>query len=78
MSASSRIDFVARKSQELASHSWEYGVISEALIELYNPELSVFSQIDILKSEYDAVAGLDYAKKYISTDKEILIDGEGM
>jgi hypothetical protein len=37
------IKSVANESVYLPSHSWEYGAASMALLELYNPELSVFS-----------------------------------
>ncbi|KAG6896117.1 hypothetical protein C0993_008745 [Termitomyces sp. T159_Od127] len=36
------IQTVASLAQSLPSHSWEYGTASEALLELYDPGLSVF------------------------------------
>ncbi|KAF9049365.1 hypothetical protein BDZ89DRAFT_1089091 [Hymenopellis radicata] len=37
------IKAVANESVQLPSHSWEYGAASMALLELYNPELTVFA-----------------------------------
>ncbi|THU84762.1 hypothetical protein K435DRAFT_869944 [Dendrothele bispora CBS 962.96] len=37
------IKAVASLAETLPTHSWEYGAASEALLELYNPALSVFS-----------------------------------
>ena len=66
----------------LAKASWEYGTAAEALLELYNPELSVFAAdafpaARIPKPTVDAVPGLIYARKHIRTDKKILIDADG-
>ena len=36
------IENVAAIAKQLPSHSWEFGTATEALLELYNPELSVF------------------------------------
>ena len=32
---------VANQAIKLSNHSWEYGTAAEALLELYNPDLSV-------------------------------------
>jgi hypothetical protein len=76
------IDIIASKAQALASHSWEYGAVSHALLEIYDPSLSPFFgtalNLDGVDSESIAQArGLTYAKNYIRTNQSILIDGEG-
>lgn len=38
------IQKVASIAQSLPSHSWEYGTAAEALLELYNPEYSIFGE----------------------------------
>lgn len=35
---------VAEQAQSLPTHSWEFGTSAEALLELYNPDLSVFGE----------------------------------
>ncbi len=39
------IKAVANASVYLPSHSWEYGAATMALLELYNPELTVFAPV---------------------------------
>jgi hypothetical protein len=62
---------VAEQAKQLATHDWEYGTCAEALLELYNPSLSVFNErcftCEKLKSieEIDAVPSLVYAKEHI-------------
>ena len=78
----SLIEDVMAAGARLAKASWEYGAAAEALIELHNPELSVFA-VDpfpaarIPESTVDAIPGLTYAKKHICTDKRTLIDADG-
>jgi hypothetical protein len=38
------IQNVVSVAEKIASHSWEYGTLAEALLELYNPEYSVYSK----------------------------------
>ncbi|KAF9525235.1 family 88 glycosyl hydrolase [Crepidotus variabilis] len=38
------IQSILKVTQSLPSHSWEYGTFAEALIEIYNPEISVFGE----------------------------------
>ncbi|KAL9633102.1 MAG: hypothetical protein Q9164_004899 [Protoblastenia rupestris] len=76
------VTMIMERACRLASHSWEYGTAAEALIELHNPELSVFSQhpfpggklplVDVEKTP-----GLKYAKALIRTGQQTLIDGDG-
>lgn len=61
----------------------EYGAMSEALLEVYNPELSVFSkkafpsgQLPIVTSSND-VYGLSFAKPHVSISGNTLADGDG-
>jgi hypothetical protein len=71
----------AERAKELAAHSWEYGTLSEALLELFNPELSVFCDPfpsgHIPIPNVDQVPGLLYAKDHISLVGHTLADGEG-
>ncbi|TFK63599.1 hypothetical protein BDN72DRAFT_861999 [Pluteus cervinus] len=50
-----------------SSHSWEYGVAAEALLELYNPELSVFGAkpFPVPTVQKDSVQSLAYASTKI-------------
>lgn len=72
----------ADRAQELASHSWEYGTASQALLELYDPRLSVFSPQafpggKIPESNPHLVPALAYAKRQIRLNNETLVDGDG-
>jgi hypothetical protein len=73
------IDKIAARAEELAAHSWEYGAVSNALIEIYDSSLSpFFGDISTVgKETYSKARGLQYAKKFIVTDKDVLCDGEG-
>ncbi|CRK21743.1 hypothetical protein BN1723_003200 [Verticillium longisporum] len=60
-----------------ASHSWEWGTTAEALLELYNPELSVFGPEPfpggkIPKADPSTFA-LRYARRYINRNSQILV-----
>ncbi|KAF9555627.1 hypothetical protein CPC08DRAFT_642627 [Agrocybe pediades] len=57
------IQKVAEKAQSLPSHAWEWGTAAEALLELYNPELSVFSArpFPVPVVNYTEVLALNYA-----------------
>ncbi|KAG6855935.1 hypothetical protein H0H87_009311 [Tephrocybe sp. NHM501043] len=67
----------------ISSHSWEYGTASEALLELYDPDLSVFGdfpfQSALLVSSRTLPRGLAYAaeKIVIGTGQNALSDGDG-
>ena len=70
------------KACEQALHSWEYGTAAEALLQLHNPELSVFSHEpfpgDNLPSpEVSKTPGLVYAEKFIRIGCNTLIDANG-
>lgn len=66
----------------LASHSWEYGALSEALLEWYNPNFSVFGKTAFPDGEIPVlqvgdIQSLSYAKPNIRTNSTTLIDGDG-
>lgn len=76
------INSVVSQARLLASHSWEYGTLSEALLEWYSPNIAVYSKdafpggmIPVLHSS--EIASLSYAKPHIWTDSTTLADGEG-
>ena len=79
---SSVIDKVLQQAQDTASHSWEYGVVFEALLEYNNPSLTVFqtagsqsrTQITSIKDE---VKALVYIETHIRTDSSTLCEGNG-
>lgn len=75
------IDSVLSLAESLPSHSWEFGTASEALLELYNPSLSVFGStpFPIRPIQNGTVKALTYAqsKIVIGTGPNGLIDGDG-
>ncbi|KAH9477640.1 hypothetical protein JR316_0009866 [Psilocybe cubensis] len=58
---------VAAQALALPTHSWEYGTASEALLELYNPHLTVFgaTPFPVPALNVSAVVGLDYAAQKV-------------
>ncbi|KAL0576630.1 hypothetical protein V5O48_005360 [Marasmius crinis-equi] len=58
---------VANLAQSASTHSWEYGAAAEALLELYNPQLSVFasSPFPVPAADPDSVRALKYAAENI-------------
>jgi len=54
-------------AQSLPSHSWEFGAGAEALLELHNPELSVFGPkpFPVPASNNTQIRALSYAKSNI-------------
>ncbi|KAJ7283414.1 hypothetical protein C8J57DRAFT_1447551 [Mycena rebaudengoi] len=73
---------VALRAEELPSHSWEYGTAAEALLELYDPHLSVFAPTALFPVptvSRDCVRSLQYAanKIVLGTGENGLSDGEG-
>ncbi|KAG5651508.1 hypothetical protein H0H81_008373 [Sphagnurus paluster] len=61
------IQKVASLAESRPSHSWEYGTTAQALLELYNPSLSVFGEtpFPVLKGNR-GIRALDYAKAKIT------------
>ena len=60
-----------------ASHSWEWGTAAEALLELYNPELSVFGSKpfpqDGVPAADPSTFALAYAKQFINRNSQVLV-----
>ena len=78
------VDKVLDGAIPVTSRSWEYGTLAEAMLELQNPELAVFSREPIqrgtLPCNFDVsdVAALQYVKPLIWTNgSHELIAGEG-
>ncbi|KAM0470872.1 hypothetical protein ACHAPX_009746 [Trichoderma viride] len=61
----------ARVMTNKSSHSWEWGAAAEALLELYNPELSVFGSNPFPSGKIPQASSnttaLVYAKQFINT-----------
>ncbi|KAL7941526.1 Six-hairpin glycosidase-like protein [Trichoderma barbatum] len=59
-----------------ASHSWEWGTASEALLELYNNDVSVFGSNPFpngkVPSASPGIFSLKYAKQYIHVNSQVL------
>ncbi|KAI1081448.1 hypothetical protein F5B20DRAFT_65094 [Whalleya microplaca] len=73
---------IISQGERLATHSWEYGAFSEALLEWYNPNYSVFGnntfpdgKVPVL--QIDQVRSLSYAEPHIWTNSTTLVDGDG-
>ncbi|KAF2200188.1 Six-hairpin glycosidase [Delitschia confertaspora ATCC 74209] len=81
MVSASLINTVLAKAIEVATHSWEYGTVAEALLEWKNPNLSIwnnpFPDGEIPKLDVDQVDALSYIKPHIRTDNVTLVDGDG-
>jgi hypothetical protein len=75
------IEKVALLAESLPSHSWEFGAAAQAMLELYNPLLSVFGPepfpVQVRKKE--EVKALAYAARKINIGKgdNALVDGDG-
>lgn len=72
---------VTALAESLPSHSWEFGTASEALLELYNPEISVYGPSPLFAQRYppSSVKALSYAKDKIvfGEGADVLSDGDG-
>lgn len=73
---------VIAQAERLATHSWEYGSLSLALIDWFNPDISVFSPGAFPKEEFplldiNTTQALAYAKPLIRLNSSTLIDGDG-
>jgi len=75
------IGAVLQKAIQVATHSWEYGTVAEALLEWNSPKLSIWNdpfpngKIPTLNAEN--VSALSYVKPFIRTDNITLVDGDG-
>jgi hypothetical protein len=67
----------AQAMVNLASHSWEYGTAAEALLELYNPELSVFGSNPFpngkIPTADPSTFALEYARQFIELHGNVLV-----
>jgi hypothetical protein len=61
------VEPVANLAESLPSHSWEYGAAAQALLELYDPSISVFGAkpFPIPTVSPDLIRGLKYAQEKI-------------
>ncbi|KAF8623003.1 hypothetical protein AX15_006595 [Amanita polypyramis BW_CC] len=75
------ISKVLELAQSLPSHSWEYGTACEALLELYDPSVSVFGDepfpVPTLSSDDSASLAYASTKFQIGKAPSVLIDGDG-
>lgn len=75
------IEKTAVLSESLPSHSWEYGTAAESLLELFNPEFSVFGSaafpIPTLRRENVRALAYAASKIVIGTGANSLSDGDG-
>jgi hypothetical protein len=67
----------AQEMVNIASQSWEVGTASEALLELYNTELSVFGPNPFPNNQVPnadpSTLALEYAKQFIDTQGQVLV-----
>lgn len=73
---------VMARALNVSAHSWEYGTTAQALLELRNPQISVFGDPfphDQLPTALgiENVPSLTYAKPFIRLDNDTVIDGDG-
>ena len=72
---------VSNQAQILPSYSWEFGTAAEALLELYNPGLSVFgsSPFPVPVVNYSTIPALNYAAQKVDwgTGYSALANGDG-
>jgi hypothetical protein len=72
----------AQQMVNLASHSWEWGTAAEALLELYNPELSVFGPNPfpnggVPQADPNTFA-LQYAKQFIDVNGQVFVSNSAV
>ena len=78
------VDRVLEEALRITSRSWEYGTLAGAMLELQDPDLTVFAfdpfpqgRLPVL-ADPSKVAGLQYVKDLIWTNgSNSLTDGEG-
>lgn len=72
---------VVALAESLPSHSWEFGVATEALLELFDPELSVFGKepFPVTVGKPSQVTALQYAASRITigSGANALSNGDG-
>lgn len=81
MISSELIERVLSQAQLAASRSWEHGIVYEALLEYYNPSISVFNDpfpngtLPVVDKFH--VPALEYVQRFILTDGHQLCEGDG-
>ncbi|PWN42184.1 hypothetical protein IE81DRAFT_323672 [Ceraceosorus guamensis] len=65
-----------------STHSWEFGTCMQAILEVYNPELSVYSPKAfpngrIPKVDASKIQALTYLRPHIQLDNDTLVEGDG-
>ena len=73
---------IIARARETASHSREYGVIFEALLEYYSPSVTVFKTSALQHRQHlikspEALQALEYIKPFIRTDSTTLCEDHG-
>ncbi|KAF9736385.1 hypothetical protein PMIN06_012770 [Paraphaeosphaeria minitans] len=75
------INAVLTQAVRVATHSWEYGTVAEALLEWDTPQLAIwndpFPDGQVPTLAVDDVSALSYIKPHIRTDNVTLVDGDG-
>lgn len=75
------INAVLTQAVRVATHSWEYGTVAEALLEWDTPQLAIwknpFPDGQVPTLNVDDVSALTYIKPHIRTDNVTLVDGDG-
>ncbi|KAF2729132.1 Six-hairpin glycosidase [Polyplosphaeria fusca] len=81
MVSSSIISLVLQKAIQVATHSWEYGTVSQAQLEWQNASLSIwndpFPKRKVPTLDWRKVPALTYLEPHIRLDNTTLIDGDG-
>ncbi|KAF1997647.1 hypothetical protein P154DRAFT_496654 [Amniculicola lignicola CBS 123094] len=81
MVAPALLSKVLQKALQVATHSWEYGTVAEALLEWNNASLSIwntpFPSGSIPLAHESSVPALQYAKSHIALDGNTLINADG-
>ncbi|KAF2635335.1 hypothetical protein P280DRAFT_196625 [Massarina eburnea CBS 473.64] len=75
------ISTVLQKAVEVATHSWEYGTVGEALLEWDTPKLSIWNNPfpggKVPTLDVTNTSALKYIKSFIITTGPTLVDGDG-
>ncbi|KAG6356232.1 hypothetical protein INS49_015619 [Diaporthe citri] len=73
---------IAKQAEKLATHSWEYGTLAQSLLEVFSPDISVFSARSFPHSrapvvdDTDTNRGLTFGKRHIKLDQPNLTGDE--
>jgi hypothetical protein len=72
------VDQTAKVMTDKSSHSWEWGTAAQALLELYNNEVSVFGPNPFPNGKIPkadaSIRALSYAKPHINRNSQTLVD----